>query len=485
MIAAGIADEAPAIPVARAQAARLAVALGAVSLALGFGVGVLSGVTTGIGQLFHVSAGELNWVNSIQLLSTVICVPIIGRLGDMFGHRRMLIGAVAVTTAGGVLIAAAPSFAVFLSGRALQGLIGSLYGLGPAIARDRLSENRGNTVIAALSGCGLLGSVAGLLCALSLGGTADGVRVVLWSSAAVFAAATALCAVAPESVSRASAAVDWRGAVVFAVGLAGLVFGLRQVQISGWSDALTISYLAAGVLVLAGWSRLEARSKNPFIRINGLVNRRVLPSCAIAFAFGVAEFGSQTAAITFLGSPGGKLGYGLSMSIHDIALWLIPCQVAGFAAAILAARLAVVIGNRAAFLSGGGLLAAGFGLMIGWHQTTAEFVLALIVQTAGIGVTQATALAVLSDAADRTGRGVVTSFGESLKVLGGGLSTVAFATLEGSLVIAHTTIPTEHAYLWVWGICGLLSATIIPLALILPRHRAAAEELTSVTGACG
>ena len=382
----------------------------------------------------------------------------------------MLVVAVAGTALGGALSAAAPSFGIMLLGRALQGLIsGGVFGLGPARVRDRFSIRRGHAIIAALSGSTLLGLVAGLGCAAALGGQHDGTRIVLWLAAAIFAAAAALCMVAPDSVSRVAVRIDWLGAVVLAAGLACVFLGLRQAPISGWSDAATMAYLAGGAAVLVAWTFLEARTRQPFIDVRRIARGRLLPPCAIAFAFGVGEFGAQTAAITFMGSPGKFLGYGLSMSITDIASWLIPCAVASSVAAILSARLAAAVGNRAAFLTGGILLVIGFALMFAWHRTTAEFVFALVVQFAGIGVTQAMVPSVLSELAGRTERGAVASLGASLKALGGGLATAAFATLEGSLVIAHTAIPTEDAYLWVWGICGLVSAAFIPLALILPR----------------
>jgi MFS family permease len=181
-----------------AETTRLIIALVAAGLSLGFGTGAVSGITIGIGRLFHASAGQLNWVISVPLLSTVVCAPILGRLGDVFGHRRLLVISVAGTALGGVLAALAPSFGILLLGRALQGLIGGVLGLGPALARDRLSISRGHTVIAALSGAASVGLVAGLLCAASFGGRHDGTRIVLWSSAAVFAAAAGLCMIAPE-----------------------------------------------------------------------------------------------------------------------------------------------------------------------------------------------------------------------------------------------------------------------------------------------
>jgi MFS family permease len=460
----------------RGGTTRLIVALVFAGLSVGFGTGAFSGVTIGIGRLFHTSPGQLNWVISVPLLSTVVCAPVLGRLGDVFGHRRMLVISVAGTALGGVLAAAAPSFGILLLGRLLQGMIGGVFGLGPAIVRGRLDTSRGNAIIAALSGGGSVGLVAGLLIATSVGGHHDGTRIVLWASAAVFAVAAVLCAIAPDSVSRVPVRVDWLGAVIFAAGLACVVLGLRQAPISGWSDAATLAYLVVGAVVLIAWVPLQARTSQPFIDVRRVASRGQLAPCVISFVFGVGIFGSQTAAVTFMGSPGKKLGYGLSMPLAHVAAWLIPCAVVSAIAAILAARLAAAIGNRAAFLSGGFLLTAGFALMIIWHQTTAEFVFALTVQYAGLGISLAMVPVVLSEVADPGERGVTASFGESLRGLGGGLSTAVFATVESSLVIAHTAIPTIDAYLWVWGICGLLAAASIPFALAVPRARVAVSR---------
>jgi len=470
-----------------AGATRLIIALVVAGVSLGFGTGAFSGITIGIGRLFHASAGQLNWVISVPLLSTVVCAPILGRLGDVYGHRRLLVISVAGTALGGVLAAVAPSFGILLVGRVLQGLIGGVLGLGPAIVRDRLSIRRGHTIIAVLAGAASVGLVAGLLCAAGFGGHHDGTRIVLWASAAVFAVAAATCLLSPDSVSRVAVRVDWLGAAVLAAGLVCVSLGLRQAPVSGWSDAATLAYLAAGAAALIAWVPLQVRTREPFIDVRRVASRGQLPSYAIAFIFGLGAFGAQTAAITFMGSPGKVLRYGLSMSITDIALWLVPCAVASAVGAILAARLAAAIGNRVAFVSSGVLLTAGFALMIAWHQSTGEFVAALIVQYAGLGMGLATVPMVLSQLAGTGERGVVSSLGESLRGLGGGLATAVFATLESSLVIAHTAIPTEDAYLWVWGICGLVAAAAIPLALVLPRAGATvrgtlADQPASVSG---
>lgn len=239
-----------------------------------------------------------------------------------------------------------------------------------------------------------------------------------------------------------------------------------QAAIAAW----TLGWLAAGVLVLAAWAVFERHRAQPLIDISEATNRTMFPLYSMAFAFGIATFGAQVAAITFMGSPRALLGYGLSLSITSIALLLIPCSLTGFIAAMLTSRITARVGHRVPFFLGGALLAAGFGIVLLGHEVTWQFIVGNIVQYAGIGVIQASLPAVISGAAAQTGRGVATGLADAAKGLAGGLSSAAFATLEGSLVIAHTAIPTEVAYLWIWATCGTVALLIVPLAALLPKQ---------------
>ncbi|MER7005394.1 MFS transporter [Dactylosporangium sp. NPDC000555] len=460
-----------------AETLRLTLALVMVALSLGFGSGTFLAVLPDLSKFVGVSAGQLNWLTSAQLLCTVVAVPIVGRLGDMFGHRRILFLAVAMTAIGGVLLALATSFAAMLIGRAMQGAIGSLFALGPALVRDRLPTTRGHTVITALAGSLLFGAVLGLLSAASLSKAEHGTQTALAISAVVYATAAALVLAAPESVVRARRSVDVPGAILLVVGLGCVVLGLSRVEVSGWAAPSTAGFLIAGLLVVAGWVRFEASTRHPLIDVRAMANRRVLPPAVIAFAFGVAQYGAQTAAVTFMASPADKLGYGLSMSIRDIAQLLAPCVIVGFIAALCAARLAAFVGERVAFVVGSVLLVLGFASMIAFHESKTSFALALTVQFAGQGIAQAMWPAVLSAAAEPTERGAITSVGQSLETLGGGLSTALFATILSSLVITGTDAPTVGAYVWVWLICGGISATIVPLAYVLRPSRRTVPRL--------
>ncbi len=68
-----------------------------------------------IGQRLDVNPAQLNWVLAAYLLSTVICVPLLAKLGDKYGHRRMVMVVLGSVALGTILTATAPSFGIFLT----------------------------------------------------------------------------------------------------------------------------------------------------------------------------------------------------------------------------------------------------------------------------------------------------------------------------------------------------------------------------------
>lgn len=435
--------------------------------ALGFGAGTMMGVLSDIADLVGADTGQLNLITTVQLMVTVIVVPIIGRLGDRFGHRRLLTFALGLTAIGAVLIAVAPTLGVLLVGRALQGAIGTVFVVGPALARDRLSKAQGDRAIAAGAGSMFLGVLVGMTSVTAVGGSATGTRAALWIAAAVYFIATLYSLFCPDSQMRQHSRLDLIGAGLLTLGLGAVVLGIHEAEVQSWGDWRTVGLLLGGLLVLVAWVRNQAGKEEPLIDVKAIGNRRVLPPVLIAFAFGVAQYGAQAAVITYMRGDRDELGYGLSLSANQFLLTLGPCIVLSFIVALAAPRLVAVAGTRAVFVLGSSCLALGFGLVVVEHDTLWVFVLGLALQWGGQGCLQAMWPLALSAAAEPDERGATTGVGQSLETLGGGLSSALFATIMGSLVIVGTATPTVAAYTWVWAICGIVALVMIPMAFAL------------------
>ena len=94
--------------------------------------GIMQGEITpllpNIRTALNIGAADLNWIVSVELLAAAISVPVFGKLGDLYGHRRMLRVAIAFVAAGSVLIAVAPNLPLMLLGRVLQGARSGAFG---------------------------------------------------------------------------------------------------------------------------------------------------------------------------------------------------------------------------------------------------------------------------------------------------------------------------------------------------------------------
>jgi MFS family permease len=93
-----------------------------------------------IGQDLGVSTSDASWVLTAYLLSASVLTPILGRLGDMVGKRKVLIVVLSLLLVGAVLAAIAPNLTVLIIGRVLQGAAGAVMPLSIGIVRDELPE---------------------------------------------------------------------------------------------------------------------------------------------------------------------------------------------------------------------------------------------------------------------------------------------------------------------------------------------------------
>src|ERR1700679_325160 len=116
----------------RATYAVLAVAVGGYALLQSLVIPVLPTIQAGL----HTSQNTVTWVLTAYLLSASIFTPIMGRLGDMFGKERMLVGALVALTVGCLLSAVADSVTLMLVGRVIQGVGGGVLPLSFGLIRD-------------------------------------------------------------------------------------------------------------------------------------------------------------------------------------------------------------------------------------------------------------------------------------------------------------------------------------------------------------
>jgi EmrB/QacA subfamily drug resistance transporter len=308
------------------------------------------------GDLGGGLAGQ-QWTANAYLVTLGSLLLIGGSLGDIFGERRVFafgVGAFGVTS---LACALAPTIEILVAARALQGVAGAL--LTPAalavIVANFAPDERGKAV-GAWTAWGGVGTVLGPLIGGQLVDAASWRWIFAINVPIVIVTMWLILRVVPQARERdPDARVDVVGALLCALGLAGVTFGLIEQPLRGWESPAVAGPLIAGALLFAGFLVWEARTRHPMLPL-GLFKRH-------NFAFGNIE--------TFAVYGGlGLLFFFLVLFLQQVAGWSataagtasIPVTLMMFGLSMRFGMLADRYGPR--FFMGVGPLVTAAGLVL-------------------------------------------------------------------------------------------------------------------------
>ncbi|MGW0607915.1 MFS transporter [Streptomyces sp. NPDC002640] len=426
-----------------------------------------------LGAAYGLQDSAVNLVHSVQLLAAAVSVPLFGRLGDLYGHRRMLRLALGCVAAGSLLVALSPNAALLWTGRALQGPLAALLPLEIALVRGRLSVPDARRAIARLVGAltvgGLLGAAVMGVAAEALGG----VRTALLVPAALAVLCVPLSFLAvPESRTPRAARMDWAGFALLALGASALLASLSALEHGGGAGPWVPAGLAAGTVLLVLWCVVESRTADPMVDVRALVDRRTGPFYLAAAAFGVVYFAAQAPDTTFLAAEPGSAGYGFGLTSAQISLVLLPAIVAAVVGSVVTVPLARRIGYRRALAWAYGLVAVSFCWLALRHGSVGEIVASKIVAGLGLGIALSAMPTVVVEAADPDRSGIATALYNNVKTFGGAMAGGVMAAVMAASARAGTAaegVPGEAAYVGVWLACALCAAVGAATALFARR----------------
>ena len=112
-----------------------------------------------IADHLSISEGDINWFEAAQLIVSALCIPLLARLGDLSGHKRVLLISTAVTALGSWILAFAPSFTTFLIGWAIQGAYVVWLPLEVAIIHRRTANTGRQALLTRRSAAILVGAL--------------------------------------------------------------------------------------------------------------------------------------------------------------------------------------------------------------------------------------------------------------------------------------------------------------------------------------
>jgi MFS family permease len=363
------------------------------------------------------------WVFSIYLLTSTVAMPVYGRLADIHGRRRLMLVAISVFLTGAVTCAFARSMPQLIAARAIQGLgAAGLVPVSLTVAADLYSLEERARVQGLFSGiwgfASLVGPLLGAFLTVHFGWRSIFSINIPLGAIAFFLVATRMI----ESRASLPDPVDVAGAATLAIGVTLILFGVLHAPGAGvMSTGARLALLAAGLLTLAFFARLETQRDFPLIPPALFRHWDTAAPYLAGILLGTTIYGVDTFVPLFVqGARGGTAGAAGAVVTPLIFFWAL--------SAAMAARVILRLGFRRTARVGAILVLFGLAGLVAGALATASVAwisAACAVVGAGLGFGSLSQVLAIQHVAPERHRGVATSLVPFFRTVGGSIGVGA------------------------------------------------------------
>jgi MFS family permease len=432
-------------------------------------------------QLLSTTLADSSWVLTATLLAAAISTPISGRLGDMYGKRRIVLILLAIMALGSVVCALSDTLIPMIVGRSLQGIGLGVIALGISILRDVIHPKNLGGAVAIVSATLGVGGAVGLPIAAVIAQNLDW-HFLFWLAAALSVLAVGLVLwIIPVSTLRTAGRFDFVGSVIFGVALVGILLAISKGSEWGWSSPLTLGMLSGGFLVLVAWGWFELRTRDPLIDLRVAARRPVLLTNLSSIAIGFAFF-ITTAALPVLLEAPTTTGVGLGQSLLIASLCLMPLGIVMFLLSPVAARLSHARGPRTSLILGGAVIAVSFVVAALLMTEVWHIILISTLVGVGVGFAYAAMPTLIMHSVPPSETAAANGLNSVMRTLG---STVA-ASVVGVILSSEfvrsngVDIPTAAAFQLVFVLGAVVVFVGMIIAIFIPRRGREYNDTASI-----
>ena len=426
-------------------------------------------VLTTVQHELHTTQATVTWVLTAYLLSASIMTPILGRVGDMTGKKRVFVATLIALAVGSLLAAVAPSIGVMIVARVIQGCGGGMVPVAFGIIRDEFPAGKVTGAVGVLASLTAVGAGLGIVLAGPIVDALD-YHWLFWLPMilTIIAAVSAVLFV-PESPVRTPARISWLPAVLLSGWLVALLVALSEAPDWGWGSRRVIGLLAAAVVMAAGWVLAELRAATPLIDMQMMRRTAVWTNNLVALLIGVGMYATFAFLPEFVQTPS-VAGYGFGASITRSGLMLLPATITMFAVGMLAGRLARLLGGKILVFAGCLIGCAAMAILAFAHGQVWEIYLSTAIMGVGFGLVFSAMSALVVAAVPSSQTGVASGMNANIRTIGGSIGAAVMASI-GTSHLGPSGLPEEAGYTTGFAVMagGLVLAALA--ALLIPSAR--------------
>jgi MFS family permease len=392
-----------------------------------FPITVLTLAIPTIAADFGTSQAALAWLVTLPVLASALALPVLGKLGDIYGHRRVFVAGFAVATATTALTATATNPGLLIAWRTLGQVAGS--STMPSSLALINSVYRGRGRAQAMGWWSMIAAGAPVI-GLTVGAPvidAFGWQFLFLGQSALMVVPVGASWLVLRETPRHGAQFDGWGAAVLAIGVGPLLLGINQAPEWGATSPAVLVCVAVGLAGLAGFAAVERRVAAPLVPLEFLRDRNIAAALTSSYFTSAAYMGGFFVASLLVVE---QFGYSLSSSVPILAV-----RPAVFAlASPLGGRLAGRAGTRTASIAGAVALVVGLtGLALGAATDALAVVIGLgfIGQGIGYGLLRPGITTALADAVDERDLGMAGATERLVGQVGVAFGITIMATVYG------------------------------------------------------
>ncbi|MEV0387874.1 MFS transporter [Nonomuraea sp. NPDC050643] len=439
-------------------------------ISLAFAASIAALQNTAVVPLLPVLQRELNaslpavtWTLTLSLLVAAVATPLLSRFGDMYGRRRMILGALALLVVGSVMAALATTLTWLIVARVLQGFVAALIPLSIGVVRDTLPREQLATGIGVLSATMGFGSGGGMILAGLVSGD---YHLVFWITGGIsLVAAVVVAFLVRDTAEPVRGRPDLLGAALLAAWLVALLLGISEGGPWGWTSPGVLGLFAAAAGLAAVWVLVERRVAEPLVEMAMLVHRGTVGATVSSMLLGFSFFTLLTGMSAFAQAA-------FAASTLEIGIYLLPSTLFMLVISLFAGRFMRRFAASTMVAVGSGATALAALWLVAAHDAPAQLYVASSLMGIGLGIGYAALGTMAVEHVDPAKTATAAGVNALVRVVGGSTAGAAIAAILAAQ-------PGLDGFRWVFGAAAAAGVVAALFAAVYGRlNRAAVTGLS-------
>jgi EmrB/QacA subfamily drug resistance transporter len=432
---------------------------------------------------FDTSAAWVTWIATGFLLSSSVLTPILGKLGDSYGKKRMLVISLGIFGLASLGAAAAWSLESLILFRVLQGAGAAVFPLSFGIIRDEFPPEKVGLGIGTVSSVFGVGGGVGLVLSGVIIEHLTWQWLFLIGAVPVLASTVMLALFVPESPVKLRARPDYLGGLALSLALGSLLLAISEGTHWGWTSTGVLGLFVASAVLFYAWAAIEKRVPEPLVDLRTFARREMAATNVTTLVMGFSMFSTFILLPNFVQMPLGlpapladQIEYGFGASPIEVGLFFVPSSVAMMVAGPFAGALGTRVGNHVTLRIGIGFLVLALVLLATVHDEPWTIYAWMVFMGVGLAFSFAALGTLVIENSPPGETGVASGMNTIMRTIGAALGSQVAAAIITANTLPGTDVPVESGFTLAFAL-GAAGALVALLPTFLLTRRPAPQPL--------